>query len=346
MSKTRPQLGLVCLSFTDECRFRTVTLSRFRTLSSGEQRKTLEGIYWDNVNRLNRTLSFCDRRDIRLYRVSSSLFPMSDEPAGEEVLRSLSASLAAVGRRARRLGVRLVIHPDQFCVLNSENPKVAGTTIKILEKHALAFDLIGLPPTPWASMILHGGKAGRADELVETIARRLPANVRGRLCLENDEYAFGAAEILDICRRTGVPMVFDCHHHVIKENLDSYDHPSVAEFTKLAATTWPDPAWQLCHISNGETAFLDRYHSQHVTMLPRAFDRVPWLEVEARGKERAIAAMRAKWPDRATARDGLPLRKPTAREKRDEEAGNLDVEEAPGEPKRTTKPAAKRRAPK
>ncbi|HLL89921.1 MAG TPA: hypothetical protein VK324_11525, partial [Tepidisphaeraceae bacterium] len=306
----RPHLGLVCLSFTEECRFRTTTLSRFRTLPPDEQRRTLESIYWDNVNRLNRTLSFCDRRDIRLYRISSSLFPMSDEPVGEQTLRSLAAGLSAVGRRAQRLGIRLVIHPDQFCVLNSESARVVDTSIKILDKHALAFDLIGLPHTPWAPMILHGGKAGRAAELVETIQKRLPPNVRGRLCLENDEYAFGTTEILDVCRRTGVPMVFDCHHHVIKEGLDSYDHPSVAEFTERAASTWPDRSWQLCHVSNGDAAFLDRYHSQHVTMLPRAFDRVPWLEVEARGKELAIAAMREQWPDRAEAPDGLPLRKP------------------------------------
>ena len=51
--------------------------------------------------------------------------------------------------------------------------------------------------------------------------RSLPEAVRLRLVLENDEYAFGAAEILDVCRRAGVPMVFDAHHHVIREKLDS-----------------------------------------------------------------------------------------------------------------------------
>jgi UV DNA damage endonuclease len=91
-------------------------------------------------------------------------------------------------------------------------------------------------------------------------------------------------------------MVFDCHHHVIKENLSDYNHPSVTKFTKLAATTWPRPEWQLVHISNGDSAFLDRYHSPHITMMPRAYKTVPWIEIEARAKEQAIAALSACWP--------------------------------------------------
>jgi UV DNA damage endonuclease len=209
-----------------------------------------------------------------------------------------------------------VLHPDQFVVLNSDNADTRATSIRIMEKHALAFDLMGLPQTAWSLMNVHGGKAGNGDALVEII-RSLPPTVRDRITLENDEYSFGAEEIHDICRRAGVPMVFDCHHHVIKEGLDSYDHPSVARFVKLARETWPDPAWQLVHVSNGETAFLDRYHSLHVTMMPRAFRDVPWIEVEARGKELAIAALQQKWPTTAAPPEGFPLRKPTAAEKRD-----------------------------
>ena len=142
--------------------------------------------------------------------------------------------------------------------------------------------------------------------------------MRDRLTIENDEYSYGAAEIYDICRRANVPMVFDCHHHVIKEGLATYDDPSVARFTALARETWrPNEAWQLAHVSNGETAFLDRYHGEFVTMMPRAFANVPWIEVEARGKERAIAALHDAWPKRARPPKGFPIHKPTAAEKRD-----------------------------
>jgi UV DNA damage endonuclease len=314
-----PELGLVCLSSDEQCRFRTITRSRYLSLPEDERLKQLQALYWDNVQRLHWTLGYCARRNIRLYRATSGLFPMSDEPAGEAILRGMAGNLSSIGRRAKRLGIRVVLHPDQFVVLNSETEKTRATSRMILEKHALAFDLMGLPRSPWSLMNIHGGKAGRSVELIEAI-KALPKNVRSRLTLENDEYSFGAADILDVCRRTGVPMLFDCHHHVIKEGLSDYDHPSVAKYTRLARDTWPKPQWQVCHVSNGDAAFLDRYHSQHITMIPKAFRDVPWIEVEARGKELAIAGLRQTWPARATPAEGFPLRKPTAAERRDEAA--------------------------
>lgn len=305
-----PKLGMVCLSSDQQCSFRSITRQQFLKLDPDEQAGRLLGIYWENTQRLHWTLGYCARRKIALYRATSGLYPMSDEPLGRGVLTNLPATLSSVGRRAERLGIRMLLHPDQFVVLNSETPATVETSRKILDKHALWFDLFGLAQTPWNAINLHGGKGGRADELVAVVAD-LPDNVRRRLTFENDEYSYSAEEILAICRRTGCPMVFDCHHHVIREKLDSYDHPSVAYFTRAARDTWPKPGWQVCHVSNGETAFRDRYHALHVTMMPRAFRDVPWLEVEARGKEQAILRLRLGWPTSGDPPPGFPLEKPT-----------------------------------
>ena len=294
-AKLRPRLGLVCITSSDECRFRTITRSRFLSLPEDDRRAALERVYWENLDRLHWTLGFCARRGIGLYRVTSALFPLSDEPPGGDVLSGMAAMLSSFGRRAGRLGIRVLMHPDQFVVLNSESAAVAATSRVILEKHARAFDLLGLPRSTWAAVIIHGGKSGRADELVDAV-RSLPEGVRSRLVLENDEYAFGAAEILDVCRRAGVPMVFDAHHHVIKEKLASYEHPSVAAMVKAARATWPDPAWQVVHLSNGKDGFLDRQHSDFIASVPSAYAAAPWIEVEARGKEMAIERLRADWP--------------------------------------------------
>ena len=239
---------------------------------------------------------------------------MSDEALGRHVLEAMPAMLSSVGRRAQRLGIRILLHPDQFVVLNSESPQTVRNSRKILQKQALWFDLFGLEQSPWNLINLHGGKAGRADQLVcET--ENLPDNVRRRLTFENDEYSYSAAEMLEVCRRTDRPMVFDCHHHVIREKLDSYDHPSVRYYTEAARETWPSPDWQVCHVSNGDAAFLDRYHSEYITRMPESFRNVPWLEVEARGKERAILGLRQHWPETGNADPGRPLRKATVRQR-------------------------------
>lgn len=289
--RVAPNFGLVCITFSEECRYRTVTRTRYLALADDDaRRRELLSLYWDNVQRIHGALSFCNRRGIKLYRVTSNLFPMSDEPIGRAVLRDLTATLSSVGRRAERLGIRVVIHPDQFVVLSSDSPAVVSTSVAILAKHALAFDLMDLPRSPWAAMIVHGGKAGRAERLLETIVQ-LPANVRDRLCLENDEYSYSAGEILDVCRRAKVPMVFDNLHHAIHEKLDDYADPSVGEFVEAAASTWPTRVWQLVHLSNGHNDFRDRNHSQLIADFPPSYANVPWIEVEARGKEEAIAGL-------------------------------------------------------
>ena len=79
------------------------------------------------------------------------------------------------------------------------------------------------------------------------------------------------SEILGVCRAALVPMVFDAHHHVVHEKLDSYEDPSIAEILRAARETWPVPEWQLVHISNGREFFNDRNHSDLITAMPSAY---------------------------------------------------------------------------
>ncbi|HYP54487.1 MAG TPA: hypothetical protein VEQ42_13140, partial [Pyrinomonadaceae bacterium] len=264
------------------------------TLGAGEQKDVLRALYADNLARLNRALDFCSARAITLYRMTSALFPFADDAAGEDVLDEFATEMRLTGERARSLGLRLVLHPDQFVVLSSDAPQVVANSVKIMRTHARVMDMLAQPRSAWATMILHGGKSGRAERLVE-VTRSLPDGIRTRLAFENDEYGYGAREILEVCRAVGVPMVFDAHHHVCHEGLQSYDHPSVAEMLEAARATWPVPEWQLVHISNGRERFDDRHHSDLVTAMPESFRRPLWIEVEAKSKEQAIEKLRAEW---------------------------------------------------
>jgi UV DNA damage endonuclease len=297
----KPHFGLVCMTASEECRFRTITRTRYLRLPPAEQAAALVELYADNLRRLAAAVDFCRRNSIRLYRMPSSLFPMSDESLGRRVLTKMSPRLLEVGQAAMAAGMRIVNHPEQFVVLSSDRPEVVKTSLAILCKEALVMDLLGLPQTPFASLIIHGGKGGRGGALVRQIGK-LPPGIRNRLCLENDEYSYSAAEILDVCKNAGVPMVFDNLHHVIREKIDSYEDPSLRRFTTLARATWPDPDWQLVHLSNGRTSFRDRNHSDLIVEVPSAFRQVRWIEIEAKGKEQAIADLRRTFSGSATSR--------------------------------------------
>lgn len=293
-TQTAPQLGLVCITTSETVRFRTLTRTRLLQLEPEAQQRALSELYRDNLTRLDVALEFCVAHGIRLYRLTSALFPFADDPVGAPQLDLLADDLRRTGERARAFGIRLVVHPDQFVVLNSDTPHVLANSLKILTTHARILDLLAQPRSPWATIEVHGGKGDRAARLCSVI-RDLPEAIRTRLALENDEYAYSAAQILDICSTVGMPMVFDAHHHLCYEGLTDYDDPSMATMLAAARTTWPDPTWQLVHISNGRTSFNDRRHSDLITVMPSAYRDAPWIEVEAKGKEQAIAKLMQEW---------------------------------------------------
>ncbi|MDQ3248946.1 MAG: UV DNA damage repair endonuclease UvsE [Chloroflexota bacterium] len=289
-----PNLGLVCITASEEVRYRTVTRKSLLQLDEAGQRQKLTQLYQENIVRLNKAISFCRDQRIRLYRITSDLFPFADTPLGEAVLETVRDRVAYAGERALGLRLRMVIHPDQFVVLSSDSPQVVENSIKILQMHAHIMDMLRQPRSAWAPLEIHGGKGGRSEQLI-AVTQTLPEAIRSRLVFENDEHSYSAAEILAVCQATNVPMVFDAHHHIVHEKLTSYADPSIAEVVAAARETWPTPAWQMVHLSNGRTAFGDRSHHDLITDVPPAYCNVPWIEVEAKGKEIAIQKLRAEW---------------------------------------------------
>ena len=294
LNQKKPELGLVCITTSDAVRFRTVTRKRLLQLTEIEQEKVLRELYADNLKRLDKAIDFCYANGIKLYRMTSALFPFADTDLGETVLKSMTEELRRVGDRAISLNIRLVLHPEQFVVLSSDKPDVVKNSIKILATHALIMDMLGQPRSPWALMNIHGGKGDRTSQL-KSVIRDLPESIRSRLTFENDEYAYSSSELVEVCLDTGVAMVFDAHHHVIHEHLESYDDPSVAEMLAAAKTTWCVPEWQLVHISNGKEFFADPRHSDLIADMPNCYYDAPWIEVEAKFKELAIDKLRAEW---------------------------------------------------
>ena len=287
-------LGLVCITTSDEVRYKTVTRKTLLALDEAAQTEKLRSIYAENIARLKKAVSFCLANDINLYRMTSNLFPFSDEESGAKILEEFTENLAEIGKHALEKGLRLVLHPDQFVVLSSDSPNVVENSVKILKMHAKTMDLLCQPRSEWAAMNIHGGKSNRADRMVENI-KKLPEEIRSRLVLENDEHAYSSNEILDICRRAEVPMVFDAHHHICREKLEDYNDESVEKTFWAARETWQNPELQMVHISNGREKFGDRAHSDLIFTMPEVFRFAPWIEVEAKHKEMAIAKLRKDW---------------------------------------------------
>lgn len=293
-----PVLGLCCLtSDSKTISYRTTTKTTFDKLTEEDKLKKLKDIYTANINMFSNAVIYCARNGIAMYRVTSHLFPFYETTAGIEALNSVSNKLPILGQLISELNVRVVMHPDQWVVLSSDKAQVIERSIEELIFHAKVFDLMGLKSNRFNLLNIHGGKKGNALVLINTI-KNLPFNVRNRLTLENDEKSYSTKDLLFVSDKTNVPILFDFHHSLINNRLSSYDHKKISEEYHLSKQTWnSEESYCTTHISNGSGGFLDCKHSDFIDRYPELLlngDVVPYVEVEARGKELAIFALRHK----------------------------------------------------
>lgn len=297
-TKTLPRGGTVTYNAMEE---RHLQLGRWRA-GKYTDRQVVD-VYINNARNLT-TMAPTIAKAVKLFRVSASLLPLADQ-----VDRSLwdtpevKREFAKAGRAFLDAGVRVTVHPGQFCVLSSPRPDVIANAFKELDTHAWIFDAMGLPLSPHAAINLHGGKSAAHERLIQSIAD-LPDNVRKRLTLENDESAYDVPDLLEVHQRTGVPVVFDSHHFTFKTG-----ELTLEEAYAACCATWPEGVRPLQHISNTTPGlekgnFMDRRkHSDYIQTVPEVqltgiWDGAIDLEVEAKMKNLAVARLQAdlrKW---------------------------------------------------
>ncbi|URD60047.1 UV DNA damage repair endonuclease UvsE [Sphingomonas sp. KRR8] len=203
---------------------------------------------------LDAILDYLKKVEIDMYRLSSDIAPYAthpDMPQFHNMVAESDAELAAFGRKAGELDIRLSFHPSQYVLLNSPNPELTKKSIWDLSSQAEMLDRMGTGPE--AVLVTHVG--GVYDDREAARARwidgwnQCPEHVRRRLVLENDDIRFSAADVLWIHERTGVRCVFDYQHFwcLNPERLDLRD-----TFEKFLAT-WPDGVRPKMHFSSPRT---------------------------------------------------------------------------------------------
>jgi len=207
-----------------------------------------------SLEHVDQILDYLKKVEIDMYRLSSDLAPYAthpDMPQFHKMVEESDAELAAFGKKARALDIRLSFHPSQFVLLNSPNPELTRKSIWDLSSQAEMLDRMGCGPE--AVLVTHVG--GVYDDREAARARWLdgynqcPDHVKRRLVLENDDIRFSAADVLWITERCGVPCVFDYQHFwcLNPERLDMRD--TLEKFLG----TWPEGVRPKLHFSSPRT---------------------------------------------------------------------------------------------
>jgi UV DNA damage endonuclease len=203
---------------------------------------------------LDAILDYLRTVEVDMYRMSSDIAPYAthpDMPQFHNMVAESDAELAAFGRKARELDIRLSFHPSQYVLLNSPDPELTRKSIWDLSSQAEMLDRMGLGPE--AVLVTHVG--GVYGDTVASRARwvegynQCPEHVRRRLVLENDDIRFSAADVLWVHEQCGVRCVFDYQHFwcLNPEGLD------LRETVQRFVQTWQDGARPKIHFSSPRT---------------------------------------------------------------------------------------------
>ena len=230
-----------------------------------------------NIEALLQTILYNESIGIRVFRITSNLFPHMGNPLVDKILGPRNIDFARdalqeVGKRARGLGHRLTFHPDHYTQLGSPRPEILERTARDLALHAKIFEYLGYTPELGSVMILHGG--GVYGDKAETLKRfernfqNLPAEVRQFICLENDEWQYSVMDLLPICERNNIPLCIDFFHHEIghSDQFDIFDEKLLARVIRIWNSRGIRPK---CHWSNQRVGARKGTHDDYIHEIPK-----------------------------------------------------------------------------
>lgn len=250
-----------------------------------------------NVRDLFQILQWNQRNGIKLFRMSSDMFPWASEYQLVDMpdYKAICANLKASGDYATKHSMRLTFHPGPFNVLCSPNPDVVRRTIQDLEIHGAIMDLMGLSRTPYNCINIHcngtfGDKQAAMDRFCDNFAQLSDA-VKTRLTIECDDRPsmYSVNDLMYIHEIINIPIVFDVHHHQFCTG-GITEHQAMS----LAISTWPKNITPIIHYSESksihenDSSIKPQAHSDYLDKLPNTYGFDVDIELECKKKDLAL----------------------------------------------------------
>ncbi len=251
-----------------------------------------------NIKDLKTIVQWNNEMKIKLFRLSSQIFPWSDEYDVKTLkdYDEIASRMREIGQIAKDGGQRLTMHPGPYNCLASPTQKVVEKTIRELNFHSEQFNMMGYDPSPYNKINIHvggayGDKKGTLDAFCHNF-KLLNEDTKKRLVIENDdspnEYSVNDL-YWGIYKRIGIPITFDYFHH--KFNTGTLTEE---EALRMAATTWPKGIAQCCHYSESrrkeklDETIRPQAHSDIIYEKIQTYGLEPDIVIEAKMKEQAI----------------------------------------------------------
>ena len=200
-----------------------ITPSRTITYTQFEKEKDLnkiDKIIVENLNNLEQIINYNIKNNIHFYRLTSKLIPLATHTKVDfDYITKYQTLYKKIGKKIKDNNIRVDMHPDQFCVLNSTRKEVIDNSFLILEYH---YNILNSLNIENKVLILHVGSSvfGKENSIKRFINNfnKLPVHIQKCIVVENDDKIYNIDDCLKMCQKLNIPMVLDYHHHICNSN--------------------------------------------------------------------------------------------------------------------------------
>lgn len=207
------RLGYACISnIINVTSSKTTTLTYYKKLDSESGKKKIDFIIKENLNNLETIIKYNIKNNIHFFRITAKLIPLMDIVYID--LNKYKEKFLYIGKLINKNNMRVDVHIDEYCVLNSINETVVLNSIKILNNLKITMDMLKCP----YNIIMHiGSKTNGIKDSIKRFKNNfnlLNDEIKNKIILENDDKVYNVYQTLKLCEDLNIPMCLDYHHHL------------------------------------------------------------------------------------------------------------------------------------
>ena len=291
------RLGYVALSKAMENVTTSHTITYTNYLNNNYPVDKLIDITSNNLEALEKIITYNIKNNIHFYRLTSKLVPLATHDKVEyDYITSLKDKYKKIGELINKYNLRIDTHPDQYAVLNSMNNKIVKNTVEILKYHYNILDALKIKNK---IIILHvgSGTCGKKASITRFINnfKKLPSYIQKCIAVENDDKIYNIIDVLYLCNTLNIPMVLDYHHYVCNNNGEKLE-----DYIKEIMDTWTNINPKF-HFSSPKSNLKKEFRSHHdyinsddfikfINML-KIYNKDVDIMLEAKAKDDALSRL-------------------------------------------------------
>ncbi len=196
----------------------TITYTNFEKMENKYEK--LDEVIKSNLKDLIKIINYNIKNNLHFYRLTSKLIPLATHKNVDfEYEKKYESYYNEISKLIKDSDIRVDVHPDQFCVLNSTNKDVIENTFEILKYH---YNILNLLKIQNKIIILHVGSSvfGKENSIIRFINNfnKLPIEIQKCIAIENDDKIYNICDVLYLCKKLNVPFVLDYHHYICNNN--------------------------------------------------------------------------------------------------------------------------------